>query len=241
MEERTQQSENPLEVRLKEAKVYSSMGLFEESRDPISVTTPEGDFVEANKAFLELFGYERGELSTLDAEELYAEPADRERLLEAVRREGGVTEFKVKLRTKTSEPRICEISTTLIEADEGEEEHLQMIVRDVTDRNRLEEQLRNRDQRGIVTIRQRADGSVVFRLKGDDRVERVKVLVYRESRGWEVRHDFFTTQFTGATLQANERLDRPIDGISGATLSVRAVTRLTEIALLLHRHVTQAP
>jgi hypothetical protein len=62
---------------------------------------------------------------------------------------------------------------------------------------------------------------------------RVAVLVYRESRGWEVRYPFFTDQFKGATLTDMNQLDRGIDGIAGATLSVRALTRLARVALLL--------
>lgn len=66
------------------------------------------------------------------------------------------------------------------------------------------------------------------------RIEGIKVLIYRESRGWEVRYPFFTDQFRGATLAADHRLDRNIDGISGATLSVNALTKLSRIALFLH-------
>lgn len=63
------------------------------------------------------------------------------------------------------------------------------------------------------------------------RVVLVKVLVYRESRGGEVRYPRFTRQFRGATLARGGGLDRSIDGISGATLSVRALTRLARLAL----------
>lgn len=66
---------------------------------------------------------------------------------------------------------------------------------------------------------------------------RIRVLIYRESRGWEVRHDFFTEQFEGAQLVEDQQLDRPIDGISGATLSVRALTKLARVALYLHGQV----
>jgi hypothetical protein len=67
----------------------------------------------------------------------------------------------------------------------------------------------------------------------DEKIELVKVLVFRESRGWEVRHDFFTKQFEQAALKDDHRLDKHIDNISGATLSVRALTKLARIALLL--------
>lgn len=69
-------------------------------------------------------------------------------------------------------------------------------------------------------------------------IERVRVLIYRESRGWEVRYPSFTQQFDGATLDGDGGLDRDIDGISGATLSVRALKKLARLALVLHAEVT---
>jgi hypothetical protein len=73
-------------------------------------------------------------------------------------------------------------------------------------------------------------------VKGD-KVEQVKVLTYRESRGWEVRHPAFTQQFSEAKLE-NNKLDRHIDGITGATLSVRAMTAVVTLALYLDDFVS---
>jgi len=67
------------------------------------------------------------------------------------------------------------------------------------------------------------------------RVAQMRVLIYRESRGDEVRQPFFLDQFKGATLQDGEELDRTIDGVSGATLSTRALTKLARLALFLDR------
>lgn len=67
------------------------------------------------------------------------------------------------------------------------------------------------------------------------RIEVIRVLVFRESRGWEVKHDFFTRQFIAASLHSDNTLSKPIDGISGATLSVRALKRLATLALYLHQ------
>lgn len=71
-------------------------------------------------------------------------------------------------------------------------------------------------------------------------IENVRVLAFRESRGWEVRYPFFTDQFANARLGPEGRLDRRIDGITGATMSVHAVTRIARIALLMHEHVANA-
>lgn len=72
-----------------------------------------------------------------------------------------------------------------------------------------------------------------------DRIVAMRVLVYRESRGWEVRHEFFTRQFEDAGLE-RQRLDRRIDGITGATLSVDAMRRAARLALWLHARAKQA-
>lgn len=68
-------------------------------------------------------------------------------------------------------------------------------------------------------------------------VSAVRVLEFRESRGWEIRYPFFTDQFNGARLDGRLTLDRSIDGITGATLSVIAVDKVVRTALLLDGRV----
>ncbi len=67
------------------------------------------------------------------------------------------------------------------------------------------------------------------------KIERVQVLIYRESHGWEVRQPFFTRQFSGAGLDHKAKLSKRIDNISGATLSVTALTKMAKLALYLER------
>ncbi|MDG2316797.1 MAG: FMN-binding protein [Gammaproteobacteria bacterium] len=70
-----------------------------------------------------------------------------------------------------------------------------------------------------------------------DAIKMIRVLVFREIRGWEVRHPFFTDQFLNSQLTREERqgvgLDRTIDNITGATLSVNALRGVSEIVLFL--------
>ena len=68
-------------------------------------------------------------------------------------------------------------------------------------------------------------------------IEQVRVLVFRESRGWEVKHPFFTDQFPGLGLTSDRQLDGQVDGVSGATLSVRALKKLARLALYFHEQV----
>ncbi|MFT5756054.1 MAG: hypothetical protein ACI9LM_000766 [Alteromonadaceae bacterium] len=65
----------------------------------------------------------------------------------------------------------------------------------------------------------------------------LKVLAFRESRGDEVRHEFFTSQFRAASTDEKNMLNQHIDGITGATMSVRALTKVARLALWLHKKV----
>jgi hypothetical protein len=65
------------------------------------------------------------------------------------------------------------------------------------------------------------------------RIDAVKVLIYRETHGGEVARDSFTRQFRGASLQSDSQLTKNPKNIAGATLSVRALTKLARLALYL--------
>ena len=71
----------------------------------------------------------------------------------------------------------------------------------------------------------------------DEKIERLNVLIFRESRGWEVKYPFFTDQFKQANLTKKNQLDRHIDNISGATLSVNALTKVAKLALFLNTEI----
>ena len=65
------------------------------------------------------------------------------------------------------------------------------------------------------------------------RVTSVAILVYRESRGGEVRRQRFLRQYRGKGLDDPVRINRDIVNITGATMSVRALNTGVRKALLL--------
>ena len=73
------------------------------------------------------------------------------------------------------------------------------------------------------------------------KISSVKILAYRESRGGEVRYPAYMAQYQGAGLTDEHKLDRSIDGITGATLSVWAVNKVAALALYYHSHVSNQP
>ena len=67
----------------------------------------------------------------------------------------------------------------------------------------------------------------------EGKVTDVMVMVFRESRGWEVKEKRFLRQFRGKTASDPIRLNQDILNYSGATLSSRALARGVKRALLL--------
>lgn len=67
----------------------------------------------------------------------------------------------------------------------------------------------------------------------DFTVREVAVLVFRESRGSEVRRSRFLSQYRGKSPRDPVRLNRDIINISGATLSVRALNFGVKKVLIL--------
>ena len=65
------------------------------------------------------------------------------------------------------------------------------------------------------------------------KIEQVRLLIYRETIGAEVRRTSFTNQFKGGTLGSNGKLSSRISNIAGATLSTRALTEMGRVALYL--------
>lgn len=68
-----------------------------------------------------------------------------------------------------------------------------------------------------------------------------QVIEFRESRGWQIKNKAFTDQFVHVFLEDGKQLSRHIDGISGATLSVRAMQKMAKLALYLTTHTLSTP
>lgn len=66
----------------------------------------------------------------------------------------------------------------------------------------------------------------------DGAIDAARLLIYRETRGEEIRNPGFLRQFSGKKLKGDE-LSEGVDGISGATLSVDAMKRMARAALVL--------
>ena len=114
--------------------------IFEQSRDPIYITTREGMLIDTNQSYMDLFGYRREEIGDLNAIDFYSDPKDRLKFQRAVEREGAVIDFELKLRKKNGEEIDCLLTTTVRKSNDGHILGYQGIIRDITGHKQAEEE-----------------------------------------------------------------------------------------------------
>jgi len=122
--------------------------LFEHSLDIVALTTQEGRIVSINEAGVRLFEYDIAEnLLQVPVGQLYADPADRARFLERILKEGSVPTYEVLQKTRSGRVFTLQGTSTLIDDPERDEVLILSILRDVTDSKRIEEELRQSEER----------------------------------------------------------------------------------------------
>ena len=116
--------------------------LFEESRDSIFITTREGTVIDVNQAGLELFGYTEEEMMSLNIRDIYADPDDRPGFQQEIEQKGFVEDYEIKYRKKNGTVIDCLVTSIVQREKNGSILGYQGIIRDVTDRKRVEEALK---------------------------------------------------------------------------------------------------
>jgi PAS domain S-box-containing protein len=118
-------------------------GLFEACPDVITVTDPAtGRYVMANPRFEEIIGYRVDEVLGRTVLELGLLPdqAERERLLNEVRRQGRIVNFPMRYRARDGRTVNTELSGTFFTV--GQESYLLVVSHDVTERQRIQAEYR---------------------------------------------------------------------------------------------------
>ena len=117
--------------------------IFNCNPDLMSISTlKEGRYVEVNDAFEEITGYKRHEVIGRTVEELdiWAVPSARSKIIQQAREYGSIRNAEIAFRMKSGEIRNFITSLEIIDMDG--EEHLIVTTKDITERIRMEEELR---------------------------------------------------------------------------------------------------
>ena len=116
--------------------------LFEESKDAILIYKLTGEFLDINQAGVTLFGYDsKEEFLETDGMKLYIQPRDRFELIARLEKEGFVKDYELRLKRKDGKHVVIHQTATAVKNQDGKITAIRGILRDVTEKKRLEEQL----------------------------------------------------------------------------------------------------
>ena len=143
--------------------------LFENVHCGLYVSSKEGKFLNANKALLDMLGYEnKEEFLKIDiAKDLYLNPEDRRKWQEMVERDGYVIDYEVDFKRKDGRP-ISVIHTGHVHYDkQGEVIGYEGINVDQSQRKKMEKELKEAYDFLDKIIKSSPDAIMATDLKGD--------------------------------------------------------------------------
>ncbi len=117
--------------------------LFEESKNVVLISTPDGRVIDINPAGVELLGYtSKEEIFKLNLpNDVYYDPQIRERFKQEIERYGFVKDFEVKLKKRDGQPIYALISANVVRNKGGSITAYRGIIHDLTAYKKLENQL----------------------------------------------------------------------------------------------------
>ncbi|MCX7857218.1 MAG: PAS domain S-box protein [Deltaproteobacteria bacterium] len=116
--------------------------IFESSRDAIYITSFNGNFIDVNQAFCEMFGEKKEDVLKKSAKEAYISEEDKVKLKTAIKKAGFVKDFEIKLKKANGEIIDCLLTVTGVKDLTGRIVQYHGIVRDITEKKRAEEKIR---------------------------------------------------------------------------------------------------
>ena len=120
--------------------------LFEQARDVIYFTTPEGRLVDMNDAGLELMGYRREEFKQIDVIDHHADPAQREEEKRELFEQGFIRDKEIRLVKKGGSEIVCLDSATVLRNPDGTIKGYIGTLRDITEARKAEEALKKSEE-----------------------------------------------------------------------------------------------
>jgi two-component system, sensor histidine kinase and response regulator len=120
-------------------------GIFENAMEGIFQTMPDGQIITVNTAMARLLGYDSGAevCESVTAPQLYADPEERQAIVEALRRDGKVLDQVLQFRRKDGSSVWVELSAHVFTENDGEA-IIEGMVRDITERLEREQAERER-------------------------------------------------------------------------------------------------
>ncbi len=152
--------------------------LFERVRHGLYISAKEGRFFDCNPALLEMLGYgSKEEFLKIDiVKDLYVKPEDRLSFQNQIEKQGFVKEWEVEFKRKGGEKITVLLTAHLNRDDKGAVVGYEGLIIDISERKRMEKELREANEFLTRLIESSVDGIIVADTDG-------KVLIF--NRGAE--------------------------------------------------------
>ena len=143
--------------------------LFERVRHGLFISSKEGKFLDCNQGLLDMLGYSTKEefLSIDIARDLYVNPEDRKTFQEKIERDGFVKDLEVEFQKKNGEKITILLTGYATRDEKGEIVAYEGINLDISDRKRMENELREANQFFLNLIQSSVDGIIAADMKGN--------------------------------------------------------------------------
>ncbi|MBN2773482.1 MAG: PAS domain S-box protein [Prolixibacteraceae bacterium] len=125
--------------------VNRDLFLFENIPAGVSVTTPEGIFIDANQVLIDMLGYDNKEdFLKIKSIDIYADKNEREKLIEKLKK-GIVKNYRIKGKRKNGEFIWLSISVNPTKNKDGKTEYID-IIEDITQEIELNRKVREKEE-----------------------------------------------------------------------------------------------
>ena len=143
--------------------------LFERIRHGLFTSSKEGTFLQCNQGLLDLLGYSSKEefLSIDIAKDLYVNPEDRKIFLERIETNGFVRDMEVEFKKKNGEKVTILLTGYAVRDEKGEIIGYEGINLDISERKRIENELREANRFFTNLIESSVDGIIAADMKGN--------------------------------------------------------------------------
>jgi PAS domain S-box-containing protein len=143
--------------------------LFERVRHGLFISSKEGKFLDCNQALLDMLEYPtKEEFLKIDiTQDLYVNPDDRKAFQERIQREGHIRDMEVEFKKKNGDKITVLLTSHPIKNERGEVVGYQGINLDISERKRIENQLREANEFFMNLIESSVDGIIAADMKGN--------------------------------------------------------------------------
>ncbi len=139
---------------------------FRTSPESIAITSLGGMIIDVNDGFTKLSGYSKEEAigKTVFDLKLWLNKEDRAYFIKELEEKGHIENFESKFLTKNKKVATGLVSANIVKI--GGEKRILTIIRDITDRKRMEEEVFNEREMLSVTLRSIGDGVITTDTRG---------------------------------------------------------------------------